>query len=332
MSGDATADGESDAYRRPSPSLTAFVSHSDCARHDTGWSHPDHQGRLPALVRAVYKDMLTLHGHLLDLEAAPATEAQLRLVHTAEYVAYVRAMADRAAAAGESLALPAGPIVSGASFDAALAAAGCALTGVDAVMRGEARNAFCSARPAGAGSGADVAGGHSLFNNVAIAARWARGEHGAGRVLVVEWGGALPSRLAEVLAADEGVWILSLRPASGGMTEAIARAKFVGLPAGATGEAFAAAFGAALQHAAGAARPDLVLLAAGFDALAGDPLSDLALQPADYHGVTRALIRVADQYCDGRLVSVLEGGYDPAGTGRAVVQHIRALSGLPPAA
>ncbi|HLL47872.1 MAG TPA: hypothetical protein VK399_14265, partial [Longimicrobiaceae bacterium] len=123
---------------------TAFVSHHDSPRHDTGWNHPDHQGRIPALVRAVYRDMPALHAHLLQVEARPASVEDLLLVHTPEYVRAVREAVARAAAEGRPLAFQADAVVSDASWDAAVASAGAAITGVETVLAGEARNAFCS--------------------------------------------------------------------------------------------------------------------------------------------------------------------------------------------
>lgn len=311
-------------------SLTAFVSHPDCARHDTGWKHPDHQGRLPALVRAVYRDMLTLHGHLLEVEAVPATEADLRLVHSEEYVASVREASAAAAAAGQPQPFAGEVVASGATWEAALAAAGTAITGVATVLRGEARNAFCAARPEGYAASAARAGGFSVFNNVAVAARHARLRLGVGRVLVVQWGGIAAGATAGLLAGDAGTHVLVVREAGGEQSDAES-AHVVTLPPGSGGSLFASAFEAALDATLAAFRPDLVLLSAGFDVLAADPLGRLDLQPADVFGLSRVLVDAAAQSCGGRLVSVLEGGYHPPALGQAVVQHLRALCGLPAA-
>jgi len=308
--------------------LTAFVSHSDCARHDTGWKHPEHQGRLPALVRAVYRDMLTLHGHLLEVEALPASQDDLLLVHAPDLVERVREASRRAGEEGQPTVLEGEVAVSGASWDAALAAVGAALTGVEAVRRGDARNAFCAARPPGYAAGADRVGGFSLFNTVAIAARHLRQRLGADRVLVVEWGGTAPSAIPALLAEDAGARVLAVRQAAGAQVSSHARV--VTLPPGSDGPLFVGAFEAALAEVLAAFTPQWVLLAAGFDMLAADPIGELAVDPADVYPLTRALCEAADTHCEGRLVSVLEGGYDPSATGSAVVQHIRALADLPP--
>ena len=313
---------------------TAFVSHHDSPRHDTGWSHPDHQGRIPALVRAVYRDMPALHDHLVQVEAVPATEGDLLLAHTPEYVRAVREAVARAAAEGRPLPFQADVVVSDASWDAAVASAGAAVTGVETVLAGEARNAFCSARPPGRDAAADHAGGHSLFNHVAIAVRHLRERHGAGRVLVVDWGARAPLGTGALLAADPGARVLAVHqhpaPALAGEAPAAPPLRSFPVPARAGGEEVAAALRAALDEAAAWA-PEWILLSAGFDVLAGDPLGGLAVTPRDVYDLTLLLREAADRLCGGRLVSVLEGGYDPAATGLAVVQHLRALAGLPAA-
>jgi acetoin utilization deacetylase AcuC-like enzyme len=309
--------------------LTAFVSHPDCPRHDTGWKHPEHQGRLPALVRAVYRDMLTLHGHLLEVEARPAVEADLLLVHTPALLERIRAASERAGERGQPQRFEGEAWVSGASWDAVRAAVGTALTGVEEVLAGRARNAFCAARPPGYAAHADRPGEFSLLNSVAIAARHLRTRLGAERVLVVEWGGTAPSSIAPLLADGPGVRCLAIRQATGAV--AASGAHRITLPGGSDGALFLAAFEAGLDEVLADFAPAMILLSAGFDALGTDPLGELMLEPLDYFHLTRLLCERADRHCGGRLVSVLEGGYDPPGLGRAVVQHLRALTRLPAA-
>jgi acetoin utilization deacetylase AcuC-like enzyme len=280
--------------------ITAYVSHEDCARHDTGWRHPDHQGRLPAIWRAVYRDTPALLEPLLQLEGRRASDEEVRRVHTARHVEAVRARAAEAAAAGEVLELDGVP-VSGASWDAARAAAGSALTGVEAVLRGEVRNAFCAVRPPGRGARADAAGDFSLFNNVAVAARHLRERHGVRRVLVVGWGAWAAEAVEAALGGDPGTPLAWVR----GVGE---------------GEGFAGALRAALNEAGAEGAPDFVLLSAGLEGPA-----------EEVHDATRVLVERAEAWCGGRLVSVLEGGWDATETAAAAVQHLRALAGLPPA-
>lgn len=305
--------------------ITAYVSHEDCSRHDTGWEHPDHQGRLPAITRAVYRDMVALWEPLLQVEGVPATEEQLRRVHTQRYIDDVRRTAIAAAAEGRPLALDDVP-VSGASWDAALAAAGCAITAAEAVLRGDVRNAFAPARPPGRGATADAPGEYSLFNNVAIAARHLREARGSARVLVVAWSEMPAAALREALTGDPGVTVVSVHHDWGSEDQ---HRRDALVPARSGGAAFTRAMMAALDAIPPEESPDFVLLSASFDILADDA-GFLAVAPREVHDLTVALREWADARAGGRLVSVLEGGYGPA-LGEAVVQHLRALAGLPAA-
>jgi len=308
--------------------ITAYVSHEDCSRHDTGWSHPDHQGRLPAITRAVYRDMVALWEPLLQLEGVPATEDQLRRVHTQRYIDDVRRTAIAAAAEGRPLEIE-GERVSGASWDAGLAAAGCAITAADAVLRGDARNAFVPARPPGRGATADGPGEYALFNTVAIAARHLRDTRGSARVLVVAWAARPTFALREALEGDPGVVMISVHQDH--RAEGEPHRRDVPVAPGSDGPAFTTAMMRALEAIPPEESPDFVLLSAGFDILQGDPLGDLAVTPRQVYDLTLALREWADARAGGRLVSVLETGFDSAATAAAVVQHLRALAGLPPA-
>lgn len=313
---------------------TAFVSNEDCSLHDTGWNHPDHQGRLPAIVRAVQRDMVALWDPVLQLEGTPATENDLLLVHTPVYLERLRGTSDDARAQGRTLELDGVP-VSGASWDAAAAATGCALTAVHAVLQGEARNAFALTRPPGRGAGADAAGEFSLVNHVAIAARDLRRRHGMERVLVVAWGARPPVVLARLLAEDDGIQLLSIHahprsfPHPDPDADDHPAIRGSALAPGSDGAAFASALRAAL---ADAGQPvDFVLLSAGFDILAADAQGSLSVQPDEVHEITTVLREWADEHAAGRLVSVLEGGYAAPETARAVIQHIHALAAIDPA-
>jgi acetoin utilization deacetylase AcuC-like enzyme len=315
--------------------VTAFVSHEDCSRHDTGWDHPDHQGRLPAIVRAVQRDMVALWEPLRQTEAVPATEEDLRLIHTPAYIEGVREMATDAARAERTLMLDGVP-VSGASWDAALAGAGAALTAVEAVLDGEVRNGFALARPPGRGAGADAPGECSLFNNVAIAARHLRARRGIGRVLVVAWGARQPTALAQVLEEDDGIRLISIHQHPQAFPDPEATADHptidgVALAPGSGGDAFVEALRELLDSVPADESPDFVLLSAGFCILAADAHGSLAVEPDEVYAITLALREWVDAHAAGRLVSVLEGGYAAPETARAVIQHLRALAGLPPA-
>ena len=305
--------------------VTAYVSHEDCSRHDTGWNHPDHQGRLPAITRAVYRDMVALWEPLLQVQGAHAGEADLRRVHTQRHIDDVRRTAIAAAAEGRPLELGGVP-VSGASWDAALAAAGSALVATDVVLRGEARNAFVPARPPGRGATPDAPGEYSLLNTVAIAARQLRQARGSARVLVVAWGARPADAIRASIAGDAGITVLSIHQQQDEGGEPHARD--AALPAGSGGPELGAAMRALLDGIPPGDSPDFVLLSAGFDILAGDPQGGLSVTPLEVYDLTLQLREWVDDRAGGRLVSVLEGGYEPAATAAAVVQHIHALAGL----
>lgn len=297
---------------------TAFVSHADCSRHDPGWKHPDHQGRLPALVRAVYRDMLTLHDHLLQVEGRPATAAELRRVHSRDYIEAVRAAAAQAQSTATTQHLPGGAAVSAASWDAALAAAGVAVRGVEVVLAGEAANAFCATRPPGRDAARDAAGPFALFNNAAVAARAALTHPAVQRVLILDTA-AVPGTGTTDLFADEPAVRVGVLHAS------------ITLPTAADGEQIIAPLRRLLSESGrGGFAPDLILWSLGFDMLRTNPAGGPALEPADYHRLTRHVRSFAEHACGGRLVALLEHGWAAADTGAAVVQHLRALAGLPP--
>jgi acetoin utilization deacetylase AcuC-like enzyme len=310
---------------------TAYVTHSDCSRHDTGWRHPEHQGRLPAVARAVHRDMLTLFERLLEVEGTPATEAQLRLAHSDAYIANVADRCSEALRQGVVLPLDGEVVVSGASWAAAVAAVGCVLTAVERVQAGEARNAFCAIRPPGHGAGVDRSGAFGLFNSVAIGALSLLRNRGATRVLLVEWGSRRGAGTAEIVRSEERIRFLSLHAEGEGAVDVPVAAGAFERPlgSGSGGAEVLDALQRGMDEAERGFAPDFILLSLGCDALAGDPLGRLALTPRDFYDLTTELRGRAERLCGGRLVSVLEEGYDAAAMGQAVVQHLRALAALP---
>jgi acetoin utilization deacetylase AcuC-like enzyme len=273
--------------------------------------------------------MLTLFDHLLEVEGIPASRDDLQLAHTPGYIARVERRSREAAERGEVLALDGQIMVSGASWEAARAAVGCALTAVERVGSRDARNAFCAVRPPGHGAGPDSAGGFAIFNAVAVAAIKVIRAVSGRRVLVVEWGSRPGSGTASILASEPAARFVSLHldrdPAAVGI---IPSAFTRPLPHGSGLAELLAALRGALDEATRDFTPSFVLLSLGCDALEGDPLGGFSLTPKDYFDLTVELSERADDLCEGRLVSVLEEGYDAEASARAVVQHLRALAGL----
>jgi acetoin utilization deacetylase AcuC-like enzyme len=317
---------------------TGFYLHPASPLHDTGWGHPEHQGRLRALASTVGRDLLTLHGHVEQMPEGEATLDEILRVHTPGHVERVRGACSEAERSGRVVALDPDTKVSSASWEAALGSVGTAIEAARAVADGEIRNAFVATRPPGHHATPDRPMGFCLFNNIAIAARWLQDTGRADRVLIVDWDVHHGNGTQDAFYADGSVFFLSLHqdahyPGTGapteiGVGEGRGTTLNVPVPAGTSPERHRALFREALSDATSRFDPDFVLVSAGFDCLAGDPLGGLRLEPEDLYVMTRQLVEVAAAECDGRLVALLEGGYDPARLGAGVVAVIRGLADL----
>ncbi len=315
----------------------AFISHSDCGRHDTGWNHPEHVGRLRAIPRAIGKDP-ELYEALSHREGRHATDDELVLAHDPLYVARVRAAAARGGARFD-----ADTVASEGSWDAATAATGSVLDAVDLALSGEAVRSFCAVRPPGHHALRASAMGFCLFGNVAVAARYARRAKGLDRVLIVDWDVHHGNGTQALVEDDQDIRFVSMHqwpwyPGTGAAADRGPRRSVWNLPlaAGLPAAHYVGALLGAVDHATRDFTPDLVLVSAGFDSLNGDPLGGFTLEVDDIGRLTRELVSRAEQWCGGRLVSVLEGGYAPERLGAAVAGHLRGLlthpSSLPLAA
>jgi acetoin utilization deacetylase AcuC-like enzyme len=308
------------------PASVAFITHPDCGRHDTGWGHPEHVGRLRAIPRALREDPELFH-RLLHHEARHALPNELQLGHDAAYVERVRMLS---AAGGGSL--DADTVVSEGSWDAARAATGAALDGVDMAFDGRATRAFTGVRPPGHHALRSRGMGFCLFGSVAIAAHYARARHGVGRVLIVDWDVHHGNGTQALVENEPNIRFVSMHqwPWYPGTGPASDRGRHhnvwnVPLPAGLPAAQYLDAFNRAIDQATQGWTPDLLLVSSGFDSLAGDPLGGFTLEMEDVDRLTRNLVARATAWCDGRLVSVLEGGYSPERLGTGVVVHLRAM-------
>ncbi len=318
--------------------LAGFFLHPASSLHDTGWGHPEHQGRLRALASTVGKDLLTLHGHVEQLDGRDATEEELLRVHSPELVEQVRTLVAEAAAQDTVLSLDADTKVSAASWDAAVGSAGYALTAAERVARGELRSAFVATRPPGHHATPTKAMGFCLFNSVAVAARALQANGLAERVLIIDWDVHHGNGTQDVFYRDPSVFFCSLHqfphwPGSGargerGAGEGEGTTLNVPLRPGTPAHEHVAAFEDALDTISETFAPDFVLISAGFDCMRGDPLGGLNLEPSDLHSMTKAVLERADGWCDGKVTALLEGGYDPGRTGLGALVVVRALAGL----
>ncbi|MFN2397417.1 MAG: histone deacetylase [Gemmatimonadaceae bacterium] len=303
----------------------AFISHSDCGRHDTGWNHPEHVGRLRGITRAL-REHPELFGTLEHIEGRHATVEEIALAHDAGYIERVLKMA--AEGGGQ---LDDDTLMSEGSGDAALAGAGCVLDAVDRAFDGRSLRSFCAVRPPGHHALRASAMGFCIFGNVAIAARYARRKHGAERILIVDWDVHHGNGTQALIEHDRSIHFVSMHqwPWYPGTGAADDRGRGnvwnVPMPAGLPPEQYVNALQQAVDSATLEATPDVVLISAGFDCLRGDPLGGFTLEIDDIRLLTKWLVQAAESWCGGRLISVLEGGYEPARVGEASVAHMASM-------
>jgi acetoin utilization deacetylase AcuC-like enzyme len=306
----------------------AYISHADCGRHDTGWGHPEHVGRLRAIARALRNDL-----DLFDLvehhEARHASPDELALVHDRAYVEMVRTLAEEGGGR-----LDADTVESEGSWAAATAGAGAVLDALDRAFRSGPRRSFCAVRPPGHHALRDAGMGFCLFGNVALGAHYARREHAAERVLIADWDVHHGNGTQALVQDTADIHFVSMHqwpwyPGTGAADDRGPHGNVwnVPMPPGLPRETYVGAFLAAVDAAAIGFAPDVILLSAGFDSLAGDPLGGFTLELEDVDRLTRELVSRAETWCGGRLVSALEGGYAPDRLGEACVTHLRALLG-----
>ena len=305
-----------------------FFFHPNFLSHDTGPGHPERAERLTAIcdhLRAA-----GLWGTLAHLDPVPATRELLMMVHPPAYLDTI----ERACRHGPT-ALDPDTVASPGSWPAALRAAGAVTQAVDRLAVGALDAAFCAVRPPGHHALADRAMGFCLFNNVAIGARYAQRRHNLTRVLIVDWDVHHGNGTQAIFYDDPSVLYCSTHqwpcyPGTGrrdetGQGPGAGFTMNAPLPAGAGDADVLRAFRDALLPKALAFKPNLVLISAGFDAHRDDPLAGLAVTEAGYAELTRLVRQVADACCRGRVVSVLEGGYNLIALGRSVEAHLRAL-------
>ena len=303
----------------------AYISHSDCGRHDTGWRHPEHVGRLRAIPRALREDVELYHA-LEQLEGRHATEDELALAHHAGYIEEVRHVAEQGGGA-----LDADTVVSEGSWDAACAAVGCVLDGVDMAVGGRARS-FCAVRPPGHHALRDSGMGFCLFGNVAIGAHYARQRLGLERVLIVDWDVHHGNGTQALVEHDASIHFVSMHqypwyPGTGPASDRGPHGSVwnVPMPPNLAPEAYVRALEDAVNTATQDFTPDLVMISAGFDCLAGDPLGGFTLEIEHISRLTTWLRELSEDWCKGRIVAALEGGYNPDRVGAASVAVMRAL-------
>jgi acetoin utilization deacetylase AcuC-like enzyme len=305
--------------------MTGLAADAVSKEHITGPRHPERPERFDAAFSAVQ-----------DLELAPieprvANEDEIALCHSREYIRLV----EREVMTGSRELSTGDTSISPGSFDAALRATGGVLNAVDAVFARTVQNAFCIVRPPGHHATPDRGMGFCLFDNIAVAARYAQRKYRAERVLIADWDVHHGNGTQDIFYSDGSVFFFSTHqhpwyPGTG-LADETGEGKGAGktlncpLPAGSGRAEILGAFEERLLPAAEQFKPDLVLISAGFDSRIDDPLGNFLLNDADFADLTRVMLEIADRHAQGRLVSVLEGGYSLTGLACGVRAHVQAL-------
>jgi len=306
---------------------TLLISHPACLNHQNPMGHPERPERLRAIEQALEHERF----QSLAREQAPrAADEIVALAHPMEYVEAIRS----ASPANGLVRLDADTSMSPGSLEAALRAVGGVTLAVDEVMNRKAANAFVAMRPPGHHTETARPMGFCLFNNAAIAARYAQKRYEIERAAIVDFDVHHGNGSQDIFWADKTVMYCSthempLYPGTGAISERGEHDTIVNAPlsAGDGGDVFREAFETLILPRLHDFKPDLLIISAGFDAHTRDPLANLNLVEADYAWVTKKLMEIADKSAQGRVVSVLEGGYDLQGLSRSVAAHVAALMG-----
>ena len=311
--------------------ITALLLDPIYREHDPGPGHPEQPARYDAVTRALNDSGLI--GKMTRLKRRTATEDEIALCHGRGYIA----KAHREIAAGARELSTGDTNVGPRTWEVAVDAVGGVLNAVDSVVAGRNTRAFCAVRPPGHHARPDQGMGFCVFNNIAIAARYAQKKHGLGKVLIADWDVHHGNGTQDTFYADGSVFFCSTHqspwyPGTGAAGET-GEGKGKGctlnfpFPSGSGRAEIVTAFQENLRRAADAFRPDLVLVSAGFDSRLGDPLGQFTLTDADFAVLTQVMVEIANEHARGRLVSVLEGGYSLTGLAAGVNAHVAVLVG-----
>jgi len=311
---------------------TGLIHHPIYEKHDTGFGHPETPVRYRVVIDAIKNDE-KLSQKLNEITPEKAQQGIVQATHTKDHFRRV----EHAFADGVT-SLDGDTMISMKSFDAALFAAGGAVTAVDAVMQGEVRNAFVASRPPGHHATAEHAMGFCIFNNVAVAARYAQNKYKEiERVAIIDWDVHHGNGTQGIFYSDSSVFFFSMHqypwyPGTGSRGET-GQGKGLGATLNTPMKAFTPAdeqkrvFESAIEDIASKIKPDLIFISAGFDAHLTDPLGQLKLEDPDFGSMTKTVMQWADEACDGRVVSCLEGGYNLDTLGETVRSHVQVLAG-----
>lgn len=305
---------------------TLLVSHPSFLEHDTGPYHPERPDRLRAVLAALDDP---LFASLIRVAAPVASMKELTRVHPQDYVEAILGIRP---GPGEHVHVDGDTVMSRGSAEAARRAAGAAVAGVEAVMEGKVQTAFAAVRPPGHHAAPDVPGGFCLFNNVCIGARHAQAKYGVERVAILDFDVHHGQGTQAVVEPDANLFYGSthqypLYPGTGLPSETGVADNVVNVPLGpGSGSApFRAAWSERILPLLEGFAPELVIVSAGFDAHRRDPLAQLEVETDDFVWLTEELLAIAARHAEGRLVSVLEGGYDLDALAESTATHVQSL-------
>jgi acetoin utilization deacetylase AcuC-like enzyme len=307
---------------------TLLITHPSFIEHDTGHGHPERADRMRALDKVMAHDVfagLTRRDAPLREDA----EKWIALAHPQPHIDLVKSA--RPIAGGSPVRLDPDTVLSPGSWEAAIRAVGAGLMAVDEVMSGAAQNAFCQIRPPGHHAEADRAMGFCFFNSIAIAGLYARARYGAERIAVVDFDVHHGNGTQDIFWSDKNLFFgsthqMPLYPGTGALSET-GEGNIWNAPLrpGDGGDAFRGAIESRILPALANFGPDIILVSAGFDAHRDDPLANLELVESDFAWATERIADAARRHSGGRLVSMLEGGYDLAALARSTAVHVKAL-------
>jgi acetoin utilization deacetylase AcuC-like enzyme len=305
---------------------TAYISHADCHDHDTGKDHPESAGRLSAIDDQFISS--GLWDFIRGFDAPEVTQTQLLRAHTAGHLANIEATMPQQGYAR----LDQDTVVSPGTMKAAKRAAGATVLAVDLLMSGEMNNAFCGVRPPGHHAESDRALGFCIYNNIAVGVTHALQAHGLKKVAIVDFDVHQGNGTENIIADDERVLYCSIfqHPFFPFTPPPENNERCISIPLDATAKS--AEFRAAVTDhwcpALEQFQPEMIFISAGFDAHRDDDMSHVSLTDADFKWVTEQMVRMAELSASGRIVSVLEGGYELHSLARCVETHLRVLMGL----
>ncbi|MFH2004730.1 MAG: histone deacetylase [Bacteroidota bacterium] len=310
-------------------SKTGFVYHEQFLEHDTGYGHPEKPDRLRAIVDHLQETGLWQKLHHLIIDAAPIEV--INKVHSQRHVQYVKEKCEK----GFTILDQGDTTVCEKSYDIALLAAGGVISAVDAVMSGVLKNVFCAVRPPGHHAESNSPMGFCLFNNAAIAARYAQDKYNIRRVAIIDWDVHHGNGTQEIFYNDPSVFYISIHqypfyPGSGSKSEK-GEGKGEGftlnfpMKAGSGEIEYLEVFCKEIIPVLDGYLPQLIIISAGFDAHKEDPLANMNLTDDTYRILTEMMAETAEKYAKGRIISVLEGGYNLQALSRSLQKHIEAL-------